>query len=642
MLKKDLLRFFYQNKFQFQDGQEKQYSISVMDMLYQIALEKCTTKFSEEILKLFICIAKLDYTKNIFIKRQRFELYKNKIQLIHEDTTIKNLLQLIKICEDCMFTALVDVFNQLKASNDFVKEIILCMTNFRDNSLSTIAEIIGKNVSDSSRCLQACQVFNHVYKYCTFIDEASLLLKIVSVLIQCLKNEQAFGTMCDFIGNMQLKLLNNVDIKIKRGLVDVITRAFTQFKCPKVLMEIAQILKLLKVIASQLTKVALERTTQYFYEELIEIEALEIAEYQTNKSVAITLMKLTMLYESELDVLHDYFEYDTIFIINQRHLENIEDPNYFYYARFQTVLLKFSFKIISKNICEGKYLQYPITIEDIVRISSELRNCLLQVVELDGVFETVYDAKLILESILDLHHNIHVRPSVIEKSQRVLCVRQPKITNIHFNMIIDSIQQNISAYLYESTNVQEMFHFKPNDLCFLLQILASLVDFVKNYSYQINYTSAFRIIYFCFNPNLKSSILCFLKFLHMKSEFIKILALAIMNFVIEQETLKNFSIFVTIINSFLAEEEKLEIKFKVVKFVLKSLPALIKKIKSKADNRLVILKLITTFMVNFNKDEAFIVEYTTMAAVNELQLNKREKETLDEFRRIVRGTRSSN
>lgn len=378
-----------------------------------------------------------------------------------------------------------------------------------------------------------------------------------------------------------------------------------------------------------LSKTLLEQTISQLYEELIEIEALEIAEIESNKCIESPIMKLTLMFEAEIVFFQDYFEYDALFVINRRHLENDYDTLYSHFARFQTVLLKFSFDLIVKRKREAQNLRFPVTLEDVISMVSDLRHKLTTLVKKEVLFENVYEAKQILTSIFDTFAAFHIRPVMIDGSKSVLSVRQPNLDKATFKAIIESVELNICIYQEETSSTTNRLH-KYNDFNFSRKILNSLLDFFKNYFHNFDCTPVFKIISLLHEDNFHNSIVNILKFLQLNPDFVKIVSLAIMVFVVEEDRNVDFPVFSFSLNEFLIDHGLQQARFNIVEFILTQLSALFKRVAN-SNNRLLVLKNIQIFMPILNEDQLKLAKIRVMMATKDLQLTKIEKDTLVEF-----------
>lgn len=635
-MKRDLLDIFY----------NKQEPLPISEMFHQISCRRQTYLQALAMLKLFIQIAELDRSRKMFSQTQRLNIYRSCIEFYHQHAaTMKSLTKMMVYYEVCVLMAIIDVFNVPRANDAAMEKIISLLITSRDISIPIVAEFITNTNLDAPRSKRACQIFEFVYTTQHVIDE-KFIENINEVMIKCIKNEQVFGTICTYINSLPKEYFKKLLLNKPRIIAQIVEAAILAFRrIPKYPKVLAQILGLIKVISINykwnsylimplqsfksllpvLSKAVLERAINHLYEELIEIDALEIAETGTKMCIETPLIKLTMMYEAEIAFLHDYFEYDALFVLNRRHLENRNDKYFAQFVRFQAVLLKFSFNLLVKKKRENKEVQFPLTLKDILTLASDLRDKLVPIVKGKELFANLYEAKQILTSLFQIIYDFHIRPIMLESAQSVLFIRQPKIEQTTFKAIIESIQSHILIYHVEKSNMLSL-----NDVNYSRGILLSLSEFLKNYSHRVDYTPIFKIIALLHDENLHNSIINILKFLQSKSGFVKLLGLSIVYFVIEEDINNVFSAFATSLNDYLIEQDLEHLQFDVVEFILDNLPEILTKV-SKSKNRLLILKNIQIFMPKVTKGDMLIVDYLVSMAIKDLQLKKTEKDTFVDF-----------
>jgi hypothetical protein len=362
------------------------------------------------------------------------------------------------------------------------------------------------------------------------------------------------------------------------------------------------------------------------YDEFIEIETMDI----NGTSVELiepSVIKLNLMFENQLNFTN-YFEYDSTFITNRRHLENMDDFSFVHFAHFQTSLIKSSFHILTKLIREDRTVSFPVTLEGVLELAAELRENLLKFLTMIDFAECISDAYIVILCIFELHHALFLRPLLYDNDKRALFVQQPRLNQEDFKSIIKAIEVSILNY-DQNSSWQSL---EKCDVDYVNRMIEALTEFVRNYSHQLNYSVTFRLIYHQTNEKLQESLQNLLCALIRKPKFADMLGLTIMKYVKCEDSLMDYaSFFVTPINRFILEEKKTYLHFETALFVVKLLPEFFKKLDT-GINRLHILQHILLFIPKVLKRcESLTLEKLVEQAVEGLELTKEEKDILDFF-----------
>lgn len=366
-----------------------------------------------------------------------------------------------------------------------------------------------------------------------------------------------------------------------------------------------------------------------FYEEIVEIDAAEIAGLECDKTYENSLMKLNLFYEHELYSLVDYFEYDALLIINRKHILEYNNENFLYFARFYTTMLKYSFIFLVNKIQNEQKTIFPITLEQVIQYACEIRERLTVLVMETEKMQNCYDTMMLLTSFFDLHCAFTIRPIVIENSSKILQISQPKMEPTVFRKLVNLLETSIESNCEIGSALKE--HFKFNDSNFNVELIDAFTNFLKSYHHLPSIIQVFKILSHYGDVDFEGSIYSLLKFIQYKKNFHQIIGFCIMNFVVMKKNNADFSVFAHAINNFLINEERVDIKVKVVEFVLNNLPTFMKKIQTH-DNRMRIFKFLSIFMKKYSKkDEAIKICNLAAKITSQFCLKKNEAIAVENF-----------
>lgn len=627
VIKQNLVHFFQVNKFKISsisNGQEQSFEITFIEYLYQVAIRNDSINISCALLNLFIHLHSIIDPQQVMNKNMRYDIYAKNLILCDESKDLmKSLIKMMKINEDCIFLTLIEIFNKVNPSNDLIKKIIIFLEVSRRNHLVRLSNIIASTAENNPcRCHRAIQIFKIVNEYCDNSDKCSVLSSIDVVINRCSMNDEAIIAICEFLKSLEIRQFHLGLLSKQKEFIVEIFNAFIQSKSAYALNVIFDVIDLIKIacIQKHLVNDKLRKTLNCCYEEIIDTEALKIAEIQSRPINDTILKKVLMLLDSNLVHFKSYFEYDALITITQQHLNEQTNPNFLEIARLQIVLLKLVFKFMSEE--EKSNFIFPMSLEKVVDIVSDLRGKLLNKLRNVKIYENNYEAMLLLTSILEIFYAFHIRPRLNLETQRIIYIRQPRIDQGTFELIITRVNDIIFG-------ASQRLEKEP----FSHKIIEILLEFIKNYSYTLDYTVTYKLIYHCYNDNYSSHMVRLLKLLTLKQELFKIIGEAIKVFAGQNETTSNYLRFVTVIKKFLFESQtfvtKPEFKDDIVIYILADLSSFVLKIKGKSENRLLILNMIQKFygpmdsMVKFKKSIIAQMVYDTVENMKDLNVKER-------------------
>jgi hypothetical protein len=241
--RKELSHFFYFNVHSFVDEKGDNLKISIKELLFQLAMAYDQDEFDEQILQLFIQIAKLDRSTSFLSSKQRKKIYEKKI-IVENTKVFGKLIEMINLYEQSPIITLINTFNTICAPDDFVEVAIAQIHINSKQFLDEVLKIIIETLDDCEKCYRACQIFRAYHKAYPVLVERKFLPMINNLLVRSISNEFVFGSFCDFLVNinhmMFIRLISNV--KRAKEIISIILEAFNNFSKPRTLEKIFKLI----------------------------------------------------------------------------------------------------------------------------------------------------------------------------------------------------------------------------------------------------------------------------------------------------------------------------------------------------------------------------------------------------------------
>lgn len=552
--------------------------ISVMDVLFQLALTSKTMTFQAEALNLFKSIKNLDINRELFIRNQRYKIYLMNFLGDHQ-TIFPLVLELINLLEKNPMDTLVEMFYQRDATNAFMKRVLLMFPIEKFCIMDLVEIILEYRKKDSAYTSYACRTFSLVTKYFSITDEKTFTREVNVILSMSAKNEKIFGTFLELLLKLFKTKTERVcefltmaeNHELCKQLIKIIFNAIKKYNGSITVYRATAVLKFFEKNSIHNTKTELEKVLDSLYNEFIAMEVKHILEINgmTKPIQNRLLMKMSFIYELELKAFNDFFVYHALITACESHLQHDSDPSFTHFARFYTTILKFIFLISVKQKVENDQTRiFPIDLYQIMDNVNVLRQKLFR--KLGDRSFNLFEARNILTSLLELLWIFHVRPTIFG-NDRLIFIKRYRISSRDFTDIVNFIEHyvfKVDSIAWQNTFEEDDYHSFHQET-----IIKSFVDFSKNYSFPNNCTSLYKLLYYYDNENYFKDFETIMKFLKIKYCFADIIGEVILKFAKEEQCWNiGYYNFVERISKFL-DAEGINIKFKVGKYIVDNVNA---------------------------------------------------------------------
>ncbi|KAG5670089.1 hypothetical protein PVAND_000373 [Polypedilum vanderplanki] len=383
----------------------------------------------------------------------------------------------------------------------------------------------------------------------------------------------------------------------------------------------------------QCCKIDFSKMLNSFYGKIISEEALSIVSENLFVPIhGLIIPKILLFYQYGIKAFTDYFEYDTLLTICERHLQNDEDPLYYQYARLETVLLKYMLNhrlsCMKNLIPDERKFELPLQVTEIIECAAKLRVKLFSKLHLRIL--NLYQASLLMSSIVDLLCRFKCSPMEYNLT-KFIYIPKPHIPNLEeFVNFIEFYSFQVDHEYLNDNSIDQMY----NDFDYQQEIIASLHDLCNNYNFTIDCTSFYKLIYYLGNTSLFEYIFTVLRVVIIKEDFPKMIGMIFSKFAINNVKMAYIKEFITNFNIIQKAIQK-DFKFKICKYVISTLDEIMKQMKPKT-NRFMILnymqKFIESSLTNRERD---ILHSSLNSSTANMKLSKEEKKILEQFKKCL-------
>lgn len=463
--------------------------------------------------------------------------------------------------------------------------------------LRVVIEAIENNIeSDIKTCQKACEMLLQMHEA---VDEIRVLRKLDETLSICLLDENIFCCIVEFMLNrsrpkMEL-VLSLADIKT--SLVKVLLQGFAQFLSVNVLQKIASVLCNIVSWSPETSPKATSRlvfeAVEDQYADLLQAEASWIIESKQAKDHQIPAIKMSILLRSFIAQLLDYFQFEAVTIINIKHLQDPNSPNFPIFARLHTDILRTLWRILREED-DSEPMVLPYDLNFVVNSVSELTGKLLSIIHRRDLH--LLHAKFVFTALMELLYEFHIPPTIVDEGKRCILLNNQKITNeqmMEIVMFAEFYVFNVDMTFAMGTGCETFY-----DDEFQKEMLLSLTRLIKNNRKIPNVSAVFKVVqYFSAECKFKSHLEQLMKVLvdRASSTFSETIALTLLHLAKNDASHDQFLGFTSSLDEFFRRatnnaKRYLSVKEKVTIFILSQLTSFVRAMKkTKANNNRLML-----------------------------------------------------
>ena len=291
------------------------------------------------------------------------------------------------------------------------------------------------------------------------------------------------------------------------------------------------------------TKAPIKHCFNIVYESLLAAEiSLDNGEPATNHEES--LIKMFGIMKSTVAPELDYFCYDALLKITEKHLHDHNHPLFPFYVGLRTILLQRLWNRHARALLLHQKNPIFPELKFVVDSVDGLTKILLGLLKHRGW--NLLHAQLIMCSLMLLLHAFYLRPMQKKTENKMLSVKQPEISGRQFQQIVNFTE----FYVFQ---VGSRTSKLTANIALQSKILLNIAELVRNNTKVPETYHLFKIVRFFRNKSIfKNDIHYLLTILFEKKEvFCKTIALVIIDFARLNRDMLEFMQFVVCLNQFL-------------------------------------------------------------------------------------------
>lgn len=467
---------------------------SIISMLEHILVNTTNQDLFDDLIRFFI-VTKTDCrARKVIDPDTRAYIYCKKLTQ-GKQYDFDLISRMMTVYNDDVLHSLVLAFNELNSTDDFMNNVMNKLSFDRREIISKIIKLISGHInSDSEVVARAARLFSLVCELSRPEEDKRIFSKLPETLTLWLPNAKALWSMLEFINQYEdTVLMRNIFKSFPRlgsKLVNVLRQAFSKHHDALLLRKImVTFKKLASVVLHELFQF-LNEMYQELYDEMLQVETLEILGNDALSSHESSILKLSIMIESKLYTgWVDVFKSEALVNISAKKVADIDEPAFPLFARFHVTILLEMWTQHMNQLDVPKQVTVAHNMDFVISAGKILINKLLQLMHRRDF--NLLQARDTSSSLVRLLCCFHVPPMKL-KNGRIFLVNHPEFTAVQMDQLVEFVEFyvfKVNPIVYEGTSLESV-----NQVYIQRSLLASLTDLIKAHTLLPNMLSMCKLI----------------------------------------------------------------------------------------------------------------------------------------------------